>query len=63
MSDMLMNPAAVLGTQPARASSYISEGVSTSSAWARDIALGTSGGFKPTSPDKNSASLSAQKAG
>ena len=56
MNDMSANPAAELGTQPARASSDISEGESMHSAWAIFIAFGTSGGFSPTSAAKKSSS-------
>ena len=57
MTDMSMKPATVLGTQPARAISDISEGVSTHSAWASAIAFGTSGGFSPTSAENKTSSF------
>ena len=63
MNDMSANPAAELGTQPARASSDISEGQSMHSAWAIFIAFGTSGGFSPTSAEQKSSSAAAGGAG
>ena len=57
MNDMSANPAAELGTQPARASSDISAGKSMYSALTIAIAFGTSGGFSPTTAEKTSLEL------
>ena len=51
MNDKSLKHGTALGTQPARAISDISAGVSTHSAWASAIAFGTSGGFSPTSAE------------
>ena len=59
MNDMSANPAAELGTQPARASSDISAGKSMYSALTSAIAFGTSGGFSPTSAEQKSSSVAA----
>ena len=63
MNDMSADPAAELGTQPARASSDISAGKSMYSALTIAIAFGTSGGFSPTSAAKKSSSSAAAGAG
>ena len=56
MNDKSLKHATARGTQPARASSDISEGFSTCSAWAIAIAFGTSGGFSPTTAEQKSSS-------
>ena len=63
MNDMSLKHGTALGTQPARAISDISAGVSTHSAWASAIAFGTSGGFSPTSAENKSSSVVAAAGG
>ena len=61
MNDRSLKHGTALGTQPARAISDISAGVSTHSAWASAIAFGTSGGFSPTSAEKNHRASGARR--